>query len=760
MGGTRGSQPDHGGAPGAAGDVSGSLVASKLSQPPARPELIPRTQLVAQLNEKQQKLCLVSAPAGWGKSSLLASWLNDAPDPDRFSFLRLEESDDDAAVFWSYAIAALQTLYPDLQVDSEEALQTPGVDPMRRVVPQLVNELARAEGESVLVLDDYHHVTDPAIHRSVLYLLDHLPPVLRVVIATRSDPPLQLGRLRASGEMLEMRAAQLALTTEEAHRLLQVRFDLDLDAADIELLCRRTEGWPAALQLAGLSLQRDPDHTGFVRSFAGDDRSVADYLTGEVLGHLPAERREFLLRTSVLDRLTGPLCDAVAGVEGSAVALDELEKSNLFVIPLDNRRVWYRYHALFADWLRHELQRTEPSRVAELHSRASRWYAQNDSLEPAVTHAMAARDHRGAADLIDEYLWPPTRIVNWSALSRWLEAMPDEIAADHTPLATAHTWLAMARGDFDRATQWSEVAESALGAAPPEARPQLETVVSLFQALCQAAGGERKAARATFEAVAGQEQAAGSAVHAMAIGLVGMTTFWDEGALAAIPALLEGSVERDRLSLSDGGVTAFLAAAYAEIGDWSAARDAADKALTMAGYEDEEYRHPDLMAAHYALGKVLAAGGEREKAREETLRGLDMARAWVDPLSIAYGCLALAEISGDLLERRALVREARQLTDSSDDPGRMPELVSAAERRLALRASSQSTAGTIHVEPLTDRETDVLRLLRSSLSLREIAGELYISYNTAKGYAKSIYRKLGVTSRAAAVDTARDLDLL
>ena len=704
-----------------------------------------------------EKLCLISAPAGWGKSSLLTAWQAAAPQPERFAFLRLEESDDDVAVFWSYLIAALRTLYPDILPDSEQTLRTPGVDPMRGIVPQLINDLVSAEIHAVLVLDDYHHISQPAIHASLLYLIDHLPPSLRLVVATRSDPPLQLGRLRASGDMLEVRAKRLALSADEATQLLLTRFGLDLDDDSVQMLCDRTEGWPAALQLAGLSLRSEDDHDSFVRRFAGDDRNVADYLTGEVLGHLPADRRDFLLRTSVLDRLTGPLCDSVADVDGSAATLEELERANLFVIPLDSRRSWYRYHNLFADWLQHELRRTHPDWTAELHLRASRWYADAGSLEPTITHAIAATDYGQAAELVDQYVWHHPAQINWSALLRWLNEIPEDVAGGYASLATTHVWFAMARGDHARGLHWCELAEAAVDTAPPDLQPQLRTVASLNRAVAQAAGGQRAAARETFERVAAQERPSGSATHAMAVGLAGEAVFWDEGALAAIPPLREGAAARERLSLSDGGVTALLATAYAEIGDWSAARAAAERALAMPP-QREGYRYPDLMAAHYALGRVLASEGQHAEAVVEVNKGLAMARDWIDPLAVAYGCLQLAETVDDFVEKRSLVREARQLTESSVDPGRVPELVTAAERKLSLR--SRSDQGTGHGQELTDRERDVLRLLNSELSMREISTELYISFNTARGYAKSIYRKLGVTSRSAAIETARDLDLL
>ena len=738
-------------------DVPAALLAAKLAQPVPIPGLLPRPDVVARLVASPANLILISAPAGWGKTSLLAAWSEAEADQRPFAFLRLEEGDDDAAVFWTYVIAALRTVHPPFMAAEDEALLTPGMDPMRLVVPSLVNELAEIDEPIVLVLDDFHLTTHPGLHESVRYLVDHLPPIMSLVIATRADPPLPLGRLRAAGEMTEIRSAQLALTPAETTQLFGERFGLHINGAGIELLCRRTEGWPAALHLAGLSLQRHDDPKGFIERFAGDDRNVADYLTSEVLEQLSEEQKEFLLRTCILDHLSGPLCDAVAGVTGSDAMLEELERSNLFLIPLDNRRAWYRYHRLFVEWLRHRLRRTNPELAPRLHARASRWHAERQSLGPAISHAIAGGDQTRAAELINQYLVRSTG-VSWSTFWDWLAELPDDIVATYPMIAIARVAPALARGDFAGGCYWTGVAEAAIAQAPAELRPGYETIAGLYRAFCELTAGDKGVARAALVEISDTLRRTGSRSYPIAIGLAGMATFWSVGALESIPALQAASVARDRASLPDGGVTALLAAAYAELGDWAAAETTAEAALALP-HPWKHYSYPDGMAAHYAIGKVRIAAGRRDEGIDRIKQGLDLARAWVEPVFIAYGCLALAEAVEDYSEKRVLVREARQLADASKDPARVSELVASAERNLSIRQPSQHTAGTAYVEPLTDREGDVLRLLRSKLSLREIAGELYISHNTVKGYTKSIYRKLGVSSREAALDTARELNL-
>ncbi len=737
---------------------SAPLLTMKLVPPVPASRSLPRPEVVERLAGAEAQVLLITAPAGWGKTSLLAEWLDAEQGRRPAAYLRLEEGDDDDSVFWTYAVAALRRARPDLAAGAEDALRNPDVDPMRDVVPSLLNELTEIDEALLLVLDDYHVISQEDIHRSVGYLIDHLPPGVQMAIATRADARLPVGRLRASSDLMELRARDLAFSAAETAGLLRRRFGVDLDVGDVELLRRRTEGWPAAVHLAGVSLRDTEDPTGFVARFAGDDRNVADYLMGEALGRVSDRDREFLLRSSVLDQMTGPLCDEVAGVTDGAAILDRLERSGLFLIPLDNTRGWYRYHRLFGDWLRHELRRKDADLIPRLHLAAARWYAETGSLEPAVDHAITAGDYPLAAQLIDRYLqdWAG---AHWSLVWRWFQKLPDDAIRAYPMTAVGRFNVALARGDFASSSQWLEAAEAALDAVPPELRPTVKTTVAAHRAFGElAAGGDMEEARTAFMTIADQERSTHTILFAQTIGLAGIATFWTTGPLDAIPLLLEGATARRRESLRDGGVTALLALAYAEAGDWAAAEDTAADALALPE-PDEWVGYPDRMAAHYALGKALLARGERDDAVSRIGKGLGMARKWVEPIFVAYGCLALADSLTDYNEKRALVREARTLIEGLERRGRITELVAGAERMLALRRPNHRTAGTVHVEPLTDRELEVLHLLRSDLTLREIANELYISHNTIKSYTQSIYRKLGVTSRSAALQTAVEIDL-
>jgi LuxR family maltose regulon positive regulatory protein len=378
---------------GAANAVSApglDLVRAKLVPPTLRAGLLPRVGLQSLLQaDVQARLCLVAAPAGSGKTTLLTQW-RAAAGGSRVAWVSLDEGDNDPTRFWLWVVEALRTVEPSLGVAALAALRGPSVDLDRVVLPSLLGELAAVESQLVLVLNDYHLVTDATCLHTLGLFLEHLPAGVHLVLSTRVDPPLPLARLRARGELAELRVADLRFTGEEASELLNSAMGLRLAADDVERLVQRTEGWAAGLVLAGLALRGRQDPSAFIASFHGDDRHVAGYLVGEVLARQPEQVRTFLLWTSVLERLSGPLCDAVLETEGSAALLGELEPSNLLLVPLDDRREWYRYQQLFAQLLRLELSYREAALVPLLHRRAAAWHRQAGNLEEASHHATAA----------------------------------------------------------------------------------------------------------------------------------------------------------------------------------------------------------------------------------------------------------------------------------------------------------------------------------------------------------------------------------
>src|SRR5215207_2176535 len=406
------------------GEVTGSprpeLLWTKLVAPAPRAGLLPRAGLQSLLQASlQAKLCLVAAPAGSGKTSLLAQWRAVAGG-GRVAWVSLEESDNDPTRFWSYLVAALWTVEPGVGTVALEALGGPSVELERVVVPSLVNDLATVGAPLVLVLDDYHLITDATCHQTLGWLLDYLPADVHVVLSTRLDPPLSLARMRASGELAELRVGELQFTGEEAAELLNGSMGLALAAEEVARLAERTEGWAAGLVLAGLSLRGRPDSRGFIAAFSGGDRHVADYLVAEVLERQPPELGGFLLGTSVLERLSGPLCDAVLETRGSGARLGELEASNLFVVPLDDRRQWYRYQQLFAQLLRLQLGAREPTLVPVLHRRAAAWHQAAGNVDEAIGHASAAGESAEAGALIARHWAAHWLGAQRATVARWL----------------------------------------------------------------------------------------------------------------------------------------------------------------------------------------------------------------------------------------------------------------------------------------------------------------------------------------------------
>jgi len=381
--------------------MASPLVETKLYPPRLRRRLVARPRLSGRLRRgAESRLTLISAPAGFGKTTLLAEWLAATGAEGSVAWLSLEESDSQPASYWTYVITALQGVAPGVGAGALPLLQS-AQPPVETVLTTVLNELGTVPNDLYLVLDDYHLVDSADVRAGMTFLLEHLPPQVHLVVSTREDPDLPLARLRGRGDLVEIRAADLRFTLDEVAAYLNDVTGLDLAAGDIAALEGRTEGWIAALQLAALSMQGRDDVAGFIAGFAGDDRYIVDYLVDEVLERQPASVRGFLVQTSILDRLSGPLCDAVCGQHGGKAMLESLDRANLFLVPLDDNRRWYRYHHLFADVLQTHLLDEHPDRAAALHRRASQWWEQNGEPSPAIRHALAAGDVERAAGLVE-----------------------------------------------------------------------------------------------------------------------------------------------------------------------------------------------------------------------------------------------------------------------------------------------------------------------------------------------------------------------
>ena len=452
------------------------LLATKLYLPRLQPGFVARPRLLDQLGQALGRdLILVCAPAGFGKTALLADWARQGRWP--IAWLSLDAGDNDPARFWRHVVAALDPVCPGIAGHTGPLFGPPPPQAFEGLVAALINELAAQPGEDeiLLVLDDYHLVDAQPVHASLAFLLEHLPRGLRLVLAGRADPPLPLARLRARGQLAELRAPDMRFTLEETAALLGEAIGADLPGAAVAALAARTEGWAAGLQLAALSLRGHADPAGFVAAFTGSHRYVLDYLAEEVLERQSQQVRAFLLQTSVLERLSGSLCDAVTGRTDSQALLGQVERANLFLMPLDEVRGWWRYHHLFADLLRARLQEEQPGQAAQLHRNAAAWHEEHGLADEAIRHALAAGDPVWAARLIERHFDALFfRRGEGATVQRWLAAIPAEIASSRPRLLLARSRMALAGGRVEAAGQLLDAAERAqAGAAGVEGEPSV-----------------------------------------------------------------------------------------------------------------------------------------------------------------------------------------------------------------------------------------------------------------------------------------------
>jgi len=449
------------------------VLATKLVVP-RKHDVVIRQRLLDKLGtEKLHPLTLVCAPAGFGKTTLLANWLHDHAVP--VAWYSLDDGDNDPTRFLAYFIAAVQTVVPDFGSSVANALKTTSPPSIKTLLPALINQLSRFSRDMLLVFDDYHLIIEPTIHEALAYLLEHQLPHLYLAITSRSEPPLPLSRLRVRRTLNEIRETDLRFSQDEAAMFLNQLMGLELSNDHITILEQRTEGWIAGLQLAAISLQGAEDAAEFIQDFAGDDRYIMDYLTEEVLHRQPQQVKNFLLQTALLDRFNAPLCEAVTGLEQSREILTTLERSNMFLLSLDNNRVWYRYHHLFADLLRRRLADSQPGVEVELHRRASSWFAANDLFPEAVKHAFSARDYGSAADLIEIHGYEVFRQGGIRTLLGWCQELPTEHVRCKPQRLLMFSWVMFVGGakmnnSANDVAPWLEEAEQLLAANHPASR--------------------------------------------------------------------------------------------------------------------------------------------------------------------------------------------------------------------------------------------------------------------------------------------------
>jgi LuxR family maltose regulon positive regulatory protein len=737
--------------------MPGSPVEAKLHAPPARQEWVQRPELVGYLASVTARLVLVDAPAGFGKTTLVAQWRLSPAESRAFAWVSLDSGDNDPGRLWWHVVSALDRACPEFDAGPIlAALQVQAPDFAGTFLPLLVNELAALPEPVVLVLDDCHLIRPGSCYDQIAFLLLHLPAASQLVLITRVDPPLPLARLRGTGDMVEIRAAELHFGSGQAAELVARTAGVELSGPDLANLVDRTEGWPAGLYLAALSLRGHPSPGDFIRQFTGDSRFVLDFLAEEVFSRQPAEIQQFLARTAILSRFCAPLCDAVTGAASASKIINILERENLFVVPLDDSRQWFRYHHLFAQALRRELARTEPAIVPALHERASGWHRQHGSAGEAIGHAHAAGDLTGAIDLI---------AGNWHAfvdsgqaatVQGWLASLGGATISSHPLAAHCAAWVAALAGDRESLRRWLPIVEADQGDdVLPDGIRSLRSSAALLQGTFgfEGLGPMREAAA---RAVALETNPA-SPWHALARSSYAATLYWSgEPDAAAVQARAVSSGTGSIALIRMVGLTilSLIAIEQGNLDEAGLRSRAALDIVTAAG--SGLGGAPQSSLAFAAAGAVSAGRGRLAEAREQLEHALQMRRKFpgISPWFTVEVLLRLAPVLLDTGERSravTLLSEVRLLLDSSPDGADAQfARLGQVERRLAGEPREVPVT-----EPLTEREVTVLRMLGGSLSIREIARELDRSQNTVKTHTRAIYRKLGVSTRHDAINALR-----
>ncbi|CAG0927703.1 HTH-type transcriptional regulator MalT [Thermoflexales bacterium] len=866
--------------------VTSPLLSTKLMPPPLTSGVVPRPHLMAHLNE-MRPLTILSAPPGFGKTTLLLDWLRQLVNiPDRvapsISWLSLDDDDNDPVRFWSYVITALQSGAPNVGASALVAQQSSPTPNITTVVTLLINDLATVSQAQLLILDDYHVIEQRAIHTSFNFLLEHLPANLRLILATRTDPPLPLARWRTRNQLTELGQADLRFTPLESAEFLNQLMNLQLTADDIATLEQHTEGWIAGLQLAALSLSERTDRAAFIRSLSGTHAYIADYFIEEILNHQAEAVQTFLMQTSLLDQMCAALCDALTGRQDSQAILEQLQRHNLFMLPLDNERAWYRYHPLFGEMLRARLTQLPAVDIPRLHGRAAAWYEQQHLNAEAIDHVLAAGDFEHAAHLIEEAALDRILRGETYGLLDWLQALPattleqrprlqillaltlmsigeaqaaliqldrvneQVLTVEERALAAAvRTGLAPYYGEIQRAADFAQqaltlVEQAQTGhVAPSNYLPVVTLLVTSVWAEVQAQLGQlAEAIRATQRALqlvnVGHLPAHGVALAGAQFVEVGQWLYEQNDLTAAEDNLLQGlelsrqahnteveayalmalarvhQVQRQseqaerhtqraielirqrNVPLEIAYVMVQAARLWLQQGKLAAALEWAALAVPQLDAKHDESLTPTEMAEAILLARVRLAAGHPIEAANRLARLQSSAEAadWVDAL---IGILILQALIAWLNGRRSAALETLQRALAYAEPGgyvrrfidegalmqtMLTKFVEArrhghlsAKPRVSLdyvgrlltafeATTPQPAVMAPLIEPLNDRELEILRLIAANRSNQEIAQELFLSLSTVKWHITNLYGKLQVRNRLEAVNRARELDLL
>jgi LuxR family maltose regulon positive regulatory protein len=732
----------------ASGRIGPALQATKLHSARLRPDAVRRGRLTSILAAARPALTIFVAPPGFGKTSLLADW--STTDSRSFAWLTIDAQDNDQAVLWTYICAALgkvvggDGLAPRLVGLAREA------DPAAAVAA----ELDAGGTECVLVLDDYHLLESDECQDTMMRFIELSPPGVQVAISTRTDPPLPIARLRATGELLEFRATDLQFAPDESEEFLNECLTLGLDPDAVGILHERTEGWPAGLYLAYLSIRASPDRRSFVETFGASNRHVIDYLTEQVLMALDPDALRFMLTTSIVDTVCGGLADAITGESGSAARLAELERANVFITPLDERREWYRYHHLLAELLSIELEKRHPDRLPLLHQRAAIWYADHALPARAVSHAIAAGDLDLAARVISENYLQFLEMGRTATLVGWLEALPPEVIEADRRVGVVKAWTMHFLGrhaEGDAALAAAIRAPAAAGPLPDGAS-SIDATAALIGAAFPGddVGRMLSSASRAYDFEANRVSPWRVTVHVLlgfALVRAGRWAEAREPLRTGADLALTGGMWMDAV-----GSRSLLGRVEIESGDPAAAEGFAREALALAE-EHGLVSSPTYAYAKTILGLILVRRGDAAAGNEHLTEALPGIRALGEPLSIAEALLALGDARralGRRAEGAAMLREAGAIIDTLHDPGVLREM----------RRGQTKSRGRPPSDQVSRRELEVLVAMAAGASKRETADQLFVSYNTVHSHVRSIYQKLNAHSLPEAVARARRLGLI
>jgi len=718
------------------------LLTTKLYIPSPRPNLVPRPRLIQRLDEalpSGHRLTLISAPAGFGKTALVTEWLQhlrSAPTQGRAvyacAWLSLDDDDNDPRRFFTYLVAALEGIRPDVGADARALLQSPQPPPLKAALTLLINSLTTIAANFVLVLDDYHVIAQQAIHDALTFLLENQPPQMHLVIASRVDPPLPLPRLRTRSQLTELRAADLRFTSDETAAFLNQAMGLNLSAKDVEALEARTEGWIAGLQMAALSMRGKPaEHVAdFIAAFSGSHRHVIDYLAEEVLAQQSDEIRDFLCQTAILDRLTAPLCNAVTGRDDSEAVLRQLEQANLFLLPLDEQRKWYRYHRLFADFLRNHLRQHMPDLIRDLHAWAADWYEQNGFPADAVGHACQATDYEWAARLIERAA--PLNLMHGevTTLLVWLKALPDELIRSRPQLGIYYVWALLIASEMDDVEAYlddieQQITSDAASASTDIGHPVQEllgqvTAARAYLAIYQ--GNPSRAiqfARQAYEQLSKEDPF----LRSIATWLLGLVLYIEADAATASRTFAETTA----LGQEAGSIFVTMLSAYTSgylqtmQGHLQQARELFSRSLQLEETESQrpsvEQPHlptPAISLIYQGMGYVLYEQNDLQDAERYLAKCIEIAEAWGNAEVLADSYIFLARVKqaqGDARGANGVIGKAEQLARENRVAPMTVRLVNAHRARLWIAqvnpdAAARWAASLAHIDKAEEKKND------------------------------------------------------